>query len=153
MMQSTLVLRRVGNTSRLDNECHTPIRSLVPATSGRAATHAPLNAPTDVPTIMSGVTPASNKLRSIPACTAPRLPPPESTNAVTMIVRLWTSGEAHVDVLSILQVSGRAVSKSAVTQGILLDGAEGRNRVLQAHALLKGDPDVSLTLGDRLRTF
>ena len=51
--------------------------------SESAATNAPLMAPTDVPTIRSGLTPASDSARSMPTSCAPRMPPPPSTNAVS----------------------------------------------------------------------
>src|SRR5207245_601034 len=45
------------------------------------ATHAALTAPTDVPIRKSGQTSASKRALSIPIWTAPKLPPPEKTNA------------------------------------------------------------------------
>ncbi|GEA80264.1 hypothetical protein CUD01_07080 [Cellulomonas uda] len=41
-------------------------------------------APIDVPTTTWGTIPRSNSARSIPTCTAPRTPPPPSTNPTLM---------------------------------------------------------------------
>src|SRR3954452_4165856 len=49
---------------------------------GSAATSAPLMAPTDVPTIRSGLIPLSKSARSIPTSAAPSTPPPPRTKAV-----------------------------------------------------------------------
>jgi hypothetical protein len=43
--------------------------------------NAPFIAPADVPTITSGLMPRSYRARSIPAWIAPRLAPPDRTNA------------------------------------------------------------------------
>jgi hypothetical protein len=55
--------------------------SAIPGRSGRLAKNAPLMAPTEVPTIMPGRSPLSTRAYSIPTWSAPRLPPPLSTNA------------------------------------------------------------------------
>src|SRR6202165_4447521 len=65
--------RRLSQISRM---------SCAPSTLGRPAIQAALTAPTDVPTRRSGRTLFSNRARSIPTWTAPRLPPPERTKAV-----------------------------------------------------------------------
>src|SRR3954469_24024343 len=49
---------------------------------GRDATNAALRAPTEAPTRKSAVMPSSYSASSIPTCNAPRLAPPERTNAV-----------------------------------------------------------------------
>src|SRR3954470_23868571 len=49
---------------------------------GSAATSAPLMAPTDVPTIRSGLIPLSKSARSIPTSAAPSTPPPPRPKAV-----------------------------------------------------------------------
>src|SRR5215213_7913513 len=53
--------------------------------------NAPLIAPTDVPTTMSGRMSRSIRARSIPTCIAPRLAPPERTNAtlISYLFRVW----------------------------------------------------------------
>src|SRR3954464_15095963 len=47
--------------------------------------YAAFRAPTEVPITRSGTMPRSAKAWSIPTWTAPRLPPPERTNAVVAI--------------------------------------------------------------------
>src|SRR5882672_8327015 len=49
---------------------------------GSEAKNAPLIAPAEAPTMKSGRTPCSASACSMPTSTAPRLPPPASTNAV-----------------------------------------------------------------------
>src|SRR5580693_1222084 len=63
------------------------------AWSGSAATNAPLTAPMEVPTTMSGRTPASDSARSMPTSCAPSSPPPPSTNAVVTYRRLTRTGD------------------------------------------------------------
>src|SRR5688572_2497729 len=48
-------------------------------------------APTEEPTTRSGITPCSTSARSMPTCTAPKLPPPASTNAVLVAIELFTA--------------------------------------------------------------
>ena len=57
-----------------------------PFRSGASAKWAALSAPTEDPTTRSGCRPASTSAISIPTCTAPRLPPPASTNAVPPVI-------------------------------------------------------------------
>ena len=61
---------------------HRSVRRSITAGEGSRATMAPLSAPTLVPRTRSGVIPRSNRARSMPTSTAPRTPPPPSTNAV-----------------------------------------------------------------------
>src|SRR5436309_5345377 len=49
---------------------------------GREATTAALSAPAEAPTSTSGTMPRSYSARSMPTCSAPRLAPPDRTNAV-----------------------------------------------------------------------
>jgi len=53
-----------------------------PSRFGRDAIAAAFNAPTEQPTSTSGAMSRSNNACNIPICTAPRFPPPPSTNAV-----------------------------------------------------------------------
>src|SRR3954465_700217 len=72
-----------GNTSSRCRLRHTRPSSLaVSGDWGRDATNAALSAPTEVPTRKSGVMPRSYSASSIPTWSAPRLAPPERTNAV-----------------------------------------------------------------------
>lgn len=50
--------------------------------AGSEAKNAPLRAPTDVPTIRSGVTPYSDSACNMPTWAAPRLAPPPMTKAI-----------------------------------------------------------------------
>ena len=61
---------------------HRSVSRSMTARDGSRATMAPLSAPTLVPSTRSGTTPRSKRARSIPTSTAPRTPPPPSTNAV-----------------------------------------------------------------------
>ena len=67
---------------------------------GRDAMNAPLIAPTEVPTIRSGTMPRSYSARNIPTCTAPRLAPPESTNATRSERERISLGVSCRDVLT-----------------------------------------------------
>src|SRR4051794_4855579 len=72
-----------GKTSCRSRSRHTrPSSAAVCGDWSRDATKAALSAPTEVPTRKSGVMPRSYSASSIPTCSAPRLAPPERTNAV-----------------------------------------------------------------------
>src|SRR4051794_12108593 len=60
--------------------------SSVSSLKPRRATKGALRAPADAPTSTSGAIERSASACSMPTCTAPRLPPPESTNAVDMSI-------------------------------------------------------------------
>src|SRR3954469_621224 len=75
-----------------------PSRSAT-AGPGSQAYAAPLMAPTEVPTITSGVTPCSANDCNMPTSAAPSIPPPPNTKAVLVI-------EAHLDVLKSLVLLG-----------------------------------------------
>src|SRR3954454_22692868 len=98
---TTLVIPVAGKTSPLRRFSQMSTSRSAPASVGSPAIAAPLSAPTEHPTIMSGRTPWSNNARTIPTCTAPRLPPPPSTNAV--VGRLLT-----LSLLRLLQATGNA---------------------------------------------
>ena len=70
-----------GNTSVRRSVRHTVASSCRGAS---AATQAPLRAPTEAPMTRSARSPASARAVSMPTCVAPRLAPPESTNAVVI---------------------------------------------------------------------
>ena len=67
---------QVAGSSQTRRSCSTPSRF------GRDAIAAAFSAPTEQPTSTSGAMSRSNNACNIPICTAPRLPPPPSTNAV-----------------------------------------------------------------------
>ena len=60
--------------------------SAVATVWGRDAMNAPFMAPAEVPTMRSGAMPRSYSARNIPTWMAPRLAPPESTNAIVGLV-------------------------------------------------------------------
>src|SRR5690348_15104874 len=71
-----------GKTSCRRSPSQISLSSSMPSALGRPATQAALTAPTEVPTRRSGAMRLSKRAFSIPTWTAPRLPPPEKTNAV-----------------------------------------------------------------------
>src|SRR5262249_43826134 len=71
-----------GKTSRRLMPSHSASSRNTPSRVGLPAKYAPLIAPTDEPMTMSGRMPAATIARSMPTCTAPRLPPPANTKAV-----------------------------------------------------------------------
>jgi len=72
----------IGNMSWRRRPLQIAASFKVPSRSGWPASHAALMAPTDVPSRKSGWMPASISAWSIPTWIAPRLLPPDSTNAV-----------------------------------------------------------------------
>src|SRR6185312_10464209 len=88
-------LRHVmGNTSERRSPRHRASRRSTPAASGAPAKYAPLIAPAEEPTTKSGRTPWATRPRSIPAWTAPKLPPPAKTNAVAIEASLVGDGDS-----------------------------------------------------------
>ena len=83
LSQNPATLRHVmGKTSRRLSPRQIASRRAMPSALGAPAKYAPLMAPADDPTTMSGTTPNATNSWSIPTCTAPKLPPPARTNAV-----------------------------------------------------------------------
>ena len=81
----------------------------MPLAFGVPAKQAALIAPTDEPTSRSGTRPASTSERSMPTCTAPKLPPPASTNAVGwFVLPLMTRSVPHSSA-ALLAAFGRLV--------------------------------------------
>src|SRR5205807_2253869 len=74
-----------GNMSWRRSPIQMAASSLVPSRWGCPATHAALTAPAEVPTSRSGVIPSSNRACSMPTWIAPRLPPPDRTNATRRV--------------------------------------------------------------------
>ena len=75
---------RTGNTSPRRNDSQSSASSPTPSSAVAPASQPALMAPTLAPTSRSGRTPPSPSARSMPTWTAPRLAPPDRTNAVVM---------------------------------------------------------------------
>ena len=83
---SRLLMGDSGKTSAFRRRSQVRSSCVTPSELGAAAKYAALMAPTDAPMTRSGTMLFRVSAFSMPTCTAPRLPPPASTNAVVPLI-------------------------------------------------------------------